>query len=81
MLTLRLKRTLRYCAILFLFIVPAYYLVYRLLWDDVPPREAFTTSLIYGVLNMIFLGALHYFRVSKYVEEEGEDAGAGEDLQ
>ena len=76
MLTLRLKRTLRYCAVLFLFIVPAYYLVYRLLWDDVPPREAFIASLIYGMLNMVFLGALHYFRVSKKVEDEGEDAGA-----
>ncbi|WP_020568564.1 hypothetical protein [Neolewinella persica] len=70
MISPRLQRTLRYCAVLFLVIVPAYYFVYKLLWDDVSSGEAFTTSLIYGVLNVLFLGALHYYRVSNRVEEE-----------
>jgi hypothetical protein len=70
MIAPRLQRTLRYCAVLFLVIVPAYYFVYKLLWDDVSSGEALTTSLIYGVLNVLFLGALHYFRVSNRVEEE-----------
>lgn len=72
MLTPRLKRTLRYCTILFLVIVPVYYLVYRLLWEEVPSGEAFTTSLVYGILNVLFLGALHYYRVSNRVEETDE---------
>lgn len=54
-------------------IVPAYYLVYRLFWDDVSSGEALTTALIYGVLNVLFLGALHYFRVSNRVEEEEKE--------
>lgn len=70
MLTPRLKRTLRYCLILFVVIVPTYYLVYRLMWPEVPQGEAFTASLIYGMLNVLFLGALHYYRVSNRVEEE-----------
>lgn len=70
MLTPRLKRTLRYCLILFVVIVPTYYLVYRLMWPEVPGGEAFTASLIYGMLNVLFLGALHYYRVSNRVEED-----------
>jgi hypothetical protein len=73
MISPRLKRTLRYCAILFLVIVPAYYFVYKLFWDDVSSGEALTTSLIYGVLNVLFLGALHYFRVSNRVEEDEKE--------
>jgi hypothetical protein len=69
----RLQRTLRYCAVLFLVIVPAYYFVYTLFWEEVSSGEALTTSLIYGVLNVLFLGALHYFRVSNRVEEEDKE--------
>jgi len=76
MLTPRLKNTLRYCLILYVFIVPVYYLFYRLLWEEVPPRQAIVNSLIFGVVNVIFLGAVHYFRVGNK-DEEGEDAGAG----
>ena len=76
MLTPRLKRTLRYCLVLYVFIVPTYYLVYRLMWTEVPPRTAITNSLVFGVVNLIFLGALHYYRVGNK-DGEGEDAGAG----
>jgi hypothetical protein len=73
MISPRLQRTLRYCAVLFLVIVPAYYFVYKLFWDDVSSGDALTTALIYGVLNVLFLGALHYFRVSNRVEEEEKE--------
>ncbi len=63
MLTPRLKSTLRYCLVLYVFIVPVYYLFYRLMWAEVPSKTAFINSLIFGVVNLIFLGALHYFRV------------------
>lgn len=75
MLSSRLKSTLRYCLVLYVFIVPVYYLFYRLLWEDVSPRTAIINSLIFGVVNLIFLGALHYFRVDNK-KDEGEDAGA-----
>lgn len=74
MLTPRLKSTLRYCLVLYVFIVPVYYLFYRLMWEEVPSGTAFTNSLIFGVVNLIFLGALHYFRVEKK-EGSGGDAG------
>ncbi|TXF88804.1 hypothetical protein FUA23_13215 [Neolewinella aurantiaca] len=77
MLTPRLKRTLRYCLVLYIFIVPTYYLVYRLMWDDVPAKVAFINSLIFGIVNLTFLGPLHYFRVGNR-DEGGADAGAGE---
>ena len=60
-MTDRLKRTLRYSLVLFVFTVPTYYLVYRFMWDEVPRKLAFGNSLIYGVLNVIFLGSVHYF--------------------
>lgn len=72
MFTPRLKSTLRYCLVLYVFIVPVYYLFYRLMWSEVPSKTAFINSLIFGVVNLIFLGALHYFRVGNK-DEEGED--------
>lgn len=60
----RLLRTLRYCLILFLVLVPVYYLVYTLFWSEIPRGEAFRTSLMYAVIKMVFLGALHYFYAS-----------------
>lgn len=60
MLSPRLRRTLRYCLVLFVVLTPVYYLVYTLLWDEVPRREALLTSLMYAVINMVFLGALHF---------------------
>jgi len=64
-MTPKLKRTLRYCAVLYFFIVPVYYLVFRLWWSDTPAEEALVTSLIYGGCNVLFLGPLHYFFAGK----------------
>lgn len=61
----RLLRTLRYCLTLVVVLVPVYFLVYTLFWSDVPRLEAFKTSLMYAVINMVFLGALHYVYASK----------------
>ena len=66
----KLKNTLSYCLKLFLFIVPLYYLVYALFWDDVPRQEMIVTALMYGGINVMFLGSLHYFRDSETNQEE-----------
>lgn len=58
----QLKATLKYCLILFLVIVPIYFLVYRAFWPEVARQEAIYTSLMYGCINVMFLGALHFFR-------------------
>ena len=68
----RLKRTLRYCLILFAVLVPLYYIVYTLFWSEVPTGEAFKTSLMYGAINVVFLGALHYFYASAPKEDAGD---------
>lgn len=70
MITPRMWRTLRYCLILLLVLVPVYYLVYTTFWSEVSGREALQTSVLYAVVNMIFLGALHYVYASKTEERE-----------
>ncbi|NJC27969.1 hypothetical protein [Neolewinella antarctica] len=67
-MTDRLKATLRYCLILFLVIVPIYFLVYRFFWPEIARQEAIYTALMYGGINVMFLGSLHYFR--NHVREE-----------
>ena len=57
-----LRGTLRYCLVLFLVLVPVYFLVYRMIWDA-ENSYAWTTALIYGTLNVLFLGALRHFFV------------------
>ena len=57
----KLKATLRYCVILFLVLVPVYFLVYRMFWPEVDRQEAIYTSLMYGGINVLFLGSLRYF--------------------
>lgn len=69
MITPRMWRTLRYCLILLLVLVPIYYLVYTIFWSEVPRQEALQTSVLYAVVNMIFLGALHYVYASKAADE------------
>ena len=68
----RLKNTLSYCLKLFLFIVPFYYVVYALFWEDVPRKEMIITSLLYGGVNVMFLGSLHYFRTGRDREQAEE---------
>lgn len=70
MLTPRMKRTLRYCLILLAVLTPVYFLVYTLFWNDVPKNIAFQTSLLYAVVNMVFLGALHYVYAGKKSGQE-----------
>jgi TRAP-type C4-dicarboxylate transport system permease small subunit len=70
MLTPRLKRTLIYSLVVFCFTVPTYYLVYTTLWDEVSSADAWSASLMYGVLNMLFLGAVHYYIMNKQKDEE-----------
>ena len=70
MLTPRMKRTLRYCLVLLAVLVPIYYLVYTLFWSDVPKNVAFQTSVMYAVVNMVFLGALHYVYAGKKAAED-----------
>lgn len=72
MITPRMRRTLRYCVILLAVLVPVYYLVYTLFWKEVPRAQAFQTSVIYAVINMVFLGALHYVYASKGEEQKRE---------
>lgn len=61
----RLKRTLRYCFILYVFIVPVYFIFYQILYPETPWRTALISSVLFGVVNVIFLGSLHYFRVRR----------------
>lgn len=68
MITPRMKRTLRYCLILLVVLTPLYYLVYTLFWSDVPKHVALQTSVMYAVVNMVFLGALHYVYAGKKEE-------------
>ncbi|OAV43105.1 hypothetical protein [Lewinella sp. 4G2] len=68
----KLKGTLKYCGILFLVLVPIYFLVYRLFWPEVPRNEAINTSLMYGIINVIFLGALRHFLKRDGTEEPQE---------
>lgn len=70
MITARMKRTLRYCAILLVVLTPLYYVVYTLFWDDVPKDVALQTSVLYAVINMVFLGALHYVYAGKKADEQ-----------
>lgn len=70
MITSRMKRTLRYCLILLTVLTPLYYVVYTLFWSDVPKSVALQTSVLYAVINMVFLGALHYVYAGKKEEEE-----------
>lgn len=65
-------RTLRYCLILLVVLTPLYYVVYTMFWDDVPKSVALQTSVLYAVVNMVFLGALHYVYAGKK-EEKQED--------
>ena len=67
-MTPRAQRTLIYCLKLYAFIVPVYFLAYRGLWKAVPWRTALINSLIFGVVNVIFLGAVRYYMVGR-----GED--------
>jgi len=57
----RLRRTLIYCLVAFLVIAPIYYLVYGFIGKDFAAGERLQTSLIYALINVLFLGALHYF--------------------
>lgn len=70
MITARMRRTLRYCLLLLAVLTPIYYLVYTLFWDDVPKDVALQTSVMYAVVNMVFLGALHYVYAGKKEKEK-----------
>lgn len=61
-MTPRIKATLRYCGIVFLVLVPVYFLCHLLFWPEEGSRVALTTGLMYGAINVLFLGSLHYFR-------------------
>ncbi|MEM9525694.1 MAG: hypothetical protein AAGA31_03745 [Bacteroidota bacterium] len=69
MLSPRLKRTLIYCLIAFVVIVPIYYVVYGFIGKDFAPGERLNTSLMYGFINVLFLGALHYFFANRGEKE------------
>lgn len=69
MISPRLKRTLIYCLVAFVVIAPIYYLVYGLIGKEFAPGERLNTSLIYGFINVLFLGALHYFFSGKGTKE------------
>ena len=60
-MTDRLKRTLRYCVVLFVFTAPLYYVVSGFLWEEVTPRDRLITALLYGGINVLFFGSIHYF--------------------
>ncbi|MEO0732370.1 MAG: hypothetical protein AAFZ52_06020 [Bacteroidota bacterium] len=65
MFTPRLRRTLRYCLVAFVVIAPLYYVVYGFIGEALNPAERLQTSLIYAVINVVFLGALHYYFAGK----------------
>ncbi len=65
MLSPRFKRTLLYCLVAFCFIAPMYYLVYGFIGKEFAPGERLNTSLIYGLINTLFLGAIHYYLINK----------------
>ncbi|SEQ34564.1 hypothetical protein [Neolewinella agarilytica] len=65
MLSPRLQRTLIYCLVAFCFIAPMYYLVYGFVGENLSADQRLQTSLIYGAINTLFLGAIHYFLINK----------------
>ena len=71
-MTDRQRGTLRYCVILYFFIVPVYFGCYRLLYGDIPWRTALINSALFGVVNVLFLGAVHYYRVGRRAEGDEE---------
>lgn len=56
---MRLRRTLRFCAVLFPLSLVCYYFCYRWLWKA-EASYALATALTYAVVNVVIFGGLHF---------------------